>query len=189
MQAKTNKLNIKFGQRDEAKEEEIRKRLGSYLELCPHGLFFYPDDKKAYLKLLRTIPDQQDILKSLKGAHIICHSWGTSQSGNNRPWICKFYRHNFSWFFGEAEYQGRKNGAAIWETEDKILNDIKKDIVKAIPNAEVYMKTKFGHYRIKVYNYKRGDKDKLSRIKKKYQSMYPNDVFYFDCKARMSSGC
>ena len=189
MPAKTKKPDIKFGQRDEAKEEKIKKRLGSYLECCPHGLFFYPDDKKAYLKLIRrltrSIPYQQGILKGIKGAHIIRHIWGTMQKGIDGPKIVtKVYQHKFSWYFGEAEYLGRKSGAKPWETEDKILSDIKKDILKTIPSAEVYMKTKFGHYRIRAYNCKRGDRDKVVRIKEKFQQMYPNDVFYFTYKTK-----
>lgn len=175
---------IEFGPRDEAAEEEIKKHSWWYLELCPVALFFYPPHSlKFYGKFEKLVRSIERILKD--DEYLILHAWGTRQEGIDGPEIVtKFYRHKCFWYFGEAEYLGRKSGAEPWETEDRILNDIKKDIIGAIPEAEVSMKTKFGRYRVKAYNFKRGDRARLIGIMEKYRKMYPNDIFDFDYKTK-----
>lgn len=175
--------DIAFGLRDEEKEEKIRKRLGWYLELCPRNLFFYPDEAagtdRDFWRQTRLLSG--GFLES-EGAHIICHAWGIK--GDAPKVVMKFYRHNGMWFFGEAEYQGRMAGAEVWETEERILSAIQKDIEAATPGVEVYAKTKFGRYEVKTYRCKRGDKDTLVAIKEKYRKLYPDDVFSFRYRTR-----
>lgn len=191
----TTLCGLEFGPRNEEREKEIEKRKGWFLELCPANLFFYPPDRfrrddkfqKKMRSIINEIGDRKDI-------SVIHHSWGTVQKGENGPEVVtRLYTHNWDpyfsgWFFGEAEYMGRKSGAAVWETENRILNDIKSDIERAIPGAEVHMKTKFGRYRINAYNCKRGDRDAIIGIKEKYQRLYPNDVFDFTYKTRYGKG-
>lgn len=176
--------DIEFGPRNEAREEDIKQRLGWYLELCPAGLFFYPPHSLKFGgKFEKRAQSVERILKD--NEYLILHAWGTWQEAIDGPEIAtKFYKHNCAWSFGEAEYLGRKGGAKPWETEDRILSDIEKEIIGAIPEAEVSMKTKFGHYRVKAYNLKRGDRKKLIGIMEKYRRMYPKDIFDFAYKTR-----
>lgn len=177
-----NQQVISFIPQDIKKEQEIRDRKGWFVELGVTGRFYYPPERIAFYDMdmderindaIRLAPKEDN-----DDTYHIAHMW-QEVTKNGVTSIEKTYMNNGNWYFGEAEYQGRKNGAKPWETENRILENIENDIKSALPEREIsfYSKTKFGMYDIYVYGIKKEDEDIIEEVIKKYRKKYPKDTF------------
>jgi hypothetical protein len=191
-----NQQAISFVPYDAKKEQEIRDKKGWYIELGATGMFYYPPARIAFYDM-----DMDDRISNavyssfnkynysnVKPYHI-AHIWQEVTRSSSLyvgltkrervTTIEKTYLNDGTWYFGEAEYQGRKNGAKPWETEDKILDNIENDIKSVLPERELRIdsKTKFGMYDIYVSGVKKEDEGIIEQVIEKYRKKYPKDTF------------
>jgi hypothetical protein len=173
---------VSFIPQDIKKEQEIRDRKGWFVELGATGMFYYPPERIAFYdmdmddKINNAVYSNKDDSLGIS-QYYIAHLW-QMVTRNGVTSIEKTYLNDGNWYFGEAEYQGRKNGAKPWETEDKIQEHIGNDIKDALKREiKIYSKTKFGMYDIYVYGVQKEDEKIIEDVIEKYRRKYPKDTF------------